>query len=109
MHVVCANIFGAIVLKPRFKIDTHCEKSLFVLASRQKIPVLRKENPAVNTRTIPPIEFFKITHARKATAGKYRPETTDTAGKSRPSGARKGKAGKSRQVTTDTAGKFACQ
>ena len=22
MHVVCANIFGAIVLKPRFKIDT---------------------------------------------------------------------------------------
>jgi hypothetical protein len=21
MHVVCANIFGAIVLKPRFKID----------------------------------------------------------------------------------------
>jgi len=22
MHVVCADIFGAIVLKPRFKIDT---------------------------------------------------------------------------------------
>ena len=22
MHVVCANIFGAISLKPRFKIDT---------------------------------------------------------------------------------------
>ncbi len=22
MHVVCAKIFGAIVLKPRFKIDT---------------------------------------------------------------------------------------
>ena len=22
MHVVCANTFGAIVLKPRFKIDT---------------------------------------------------------------------------------------
>ena len=21
MHVVCANIFGAVVLKPRFKID----------------------------------------------------------------------------------------
>ncbi len=21
MHVVCANVFGAIVLKPRFKID----------------------------------------------------------------------------------------
>jgi hypothetical protein len=21
MHVICANIFGAIVLKPRFKID----------------------------------------------------------------------------------------
>jgi hypothetical protein len=66
----------------------HCEKSLFVLASRQKIPVLRTENPAVNTRTIclPPIEFFKIPHARKATAVKSRPETTDTAGKSRPSG-----------------------
>jgi hypothetical protein len=39
-------------------------------------------------------------------AGKYPPETTDTAGKSRPSGARKGKAGKSWQVTTDTAGKI---
>ncbi len=38
----------------------HCEKSLFVLASRQKIPVLRIENPAVDTRTICllPIEFF---------------------------------------------------
>jgi hypothetical protein len=38
----------------------HCEKSLFVLASRQKIPVLRTEIPAVDTRTIclPPIEFF---------------------------------------------------
>ena len=34
-----------------------------------------------------------------------RPETTDKAGKSRPSGARKGKARKSRQVTTDTTGK----
>ena len=22
MHVVCANIFGAIVLKPRFEVDT---------------------------------------------------------------------------------------
>ena len=22
MHVMCANIFGAIVLRPRFKIDT---------------------------------------------------------------------------------------
>jgi hypothetical protein len=66
----------------------HCEKSLFVLASRQKIPVLRKENPAVSTRTIflLPIEFFKITHARKATAGKFWPETTDTTGKFRPSG-----------------------
>jgi hypothetical protein len=38
----------------------HYEKSLFVLASRQKIPVLRTENPAVATRTICllPIEFF---------------------------------------------------
>jgi hypothetical protein len=69
---------------------------------------LRTENPAVDTRTICllPIEFFLITHARKATAGKSRPETTDTTGKSRPSGARKGKARKSWQVTTDTAGKI---
>jgi hypothetical protein len=86
----------------------YCEKSLFFLASLQKIPVLRTENPAVDTRTICllPIEFFLITHARKATAGKSRLETTDTVGKSRPSGARKGKVRKSRQVTTDTAGKF---
>ncbi len=71
-------------LKSRLFWALHCEKSLFVLASRQKIPVLRTEN----TRTIclPPIEFFKIPHARKATAGKFRPRTTDTAGKSRPSG-----------------------
>ncbi len=89
----------------------HCEKSLFVLASRQKIPALWTEIPAVDTRTICllPIEFFLIAHARKATAGKSRPETTDTAGKCWPSGAKKGKAGKSRQVTTDTAGKFGCQ
>ncbi len=38
----------------------HCEKSFFVLASRQKIPALRTEIPAVDTRTICllPIEFF---------------------------------------------------
>ncbi len=38
----------------------HCEKSLFVLASRQKIPALRTEIPAVDTRTICllPIQFF---------------------------------------------------
>ncbi len=72
----------------REKRTPHCEKSLFVLASRQKIPVLRTENSAVDTRTIclPPIEFFKITHARKAMAGKSRLETTDTAVKSPPSG-----------------------
>jgi hypothetical protein len=66
----------------------HCEKSLFVLTSRQKIPVLRTENSAVDTRTVclPPIEFFKISQARKATARKSRPKTTDTAEKSRPSG-----------------------
>jgi hypothetical protein len=74
--------------KPWIKhAQQHCEKSLFVLASRQKIPVLRTEKPTVDTRTIclPPIEFFKVTHARKATAGESRPETTDTAGKSWPS------------------------
>jgi hypothetical protein len=40
----------------------HCEKSLFVLASLQKIPVLRTENSAVDTRTICllPIEFIKL-------------------------------------------------
>jgi hypothetical protein len=60
------------------------KKSLFVLASRQKTPVLKTENPAVDARTIclPTIEFFKIPHARKATAGKFRPKITDTAGKS---------------------------
>ncbi len=59
----------------------HCEKSLFVLASRQKIPVLRTENPAVDTRTICllPIEIFLNYPCQKATAGKFRPETTDTA------------------------------
>jgi hypothetical protein len=38
----------------------HCEKSLFILASRQKIPAPRTEIPAVDTRTICllPIEFF---------------------------------------------------
>jgi hypothetical protein len=48
----CSNYFIAPVV--------HCEKSLFVLAFRQKIPVLRTENPAVDTRTICllPIEFF---------------------------------------------------
>ncbi len=72
----------------RWNMGQITQKDLFVLASRQKIPVLRIENPAFNTRTIclPPIEFFKIPHARKATAGKSRPETTDMARKSRPSG-----------------------
>jgi hypothetical protein len=88
----------------------HCEKSLFVLDSRQKIPVLRKENPAVDTRTIclPPIEFFTIPHARQVTARKSRPVTAATTGKSHyftfPH-ARKVTSGKSWQVTTDTAGK----
>ncbi len=33
-----------------------------------------------------PLSFFKIPHASKATAGKSWPKTTDTAGKSLPSG-----------------------
>jgi hypothetical protein len=43
-------------------LSSHCEKNLFVLASRQKIPVLRTENSAVDNRTICllPIEFFKL-------------------------------------------------
>jgi hypothetical protein len=61
-----------------------CEKSLFVLESRQKIPVLRTENPAVDTGEIclPPIEFF----LKLPMPEKQWPETTDTAGKSRHSG-----------------------
>jgi hypothetical protein len=58
-------------------LDT--EKSLFVLASRQKTPVLRTENPAVDTRTIclPPIEFFfnspcQKSYSRKIPAKNYR-------------------------------------
>jgi hypothetical protein len=49
-----------LIYKEIQKGPVHCEKSLFVLASRQKIPVLRTENPAVDTRTICllPIEFF---------------------------------------------------
>jgi hypothetical protein len=93
------------------------KKAFLFLASRQKIPVLRTENLAVNTRTICllPIEFFKIPHARKATAGKSRPEATGTAGKSRPSVPwretfyipmpGKVKAGKPQQATTDAARK----
>jgi hypothetical protein len=44
----------------KIKLSLHCGKSLFVLASRQKIPLLRTENPAVDTRKICllPIEFF---------------------------------------------------
>jgi hypothetical protein len=80
-------------------IEVHCEKSLFVLASSQKIP----ENPAVDTRTIclPPHRvFFKFPmpemllpenpncrYGRKI----WLPVTADT-------------AGKSWQITTDTAG-----
>jgi hypothetical protein len=69
-------------------LTLHCEKSLFALASRKKIPLLRTENPTVDTRTIslPPIEFFTILRARKVMAGNSRPVTTDVAGKSQPSG-----------------------
>jgi hypothetical protein len=74
-----------IVLFMSFSFSMHCAKNLFVLASRQKILFLRRENPSVDTRTIcpPPIEFFTIP---KVTAGKSLPVTTDTAGKSRPGG-----------------------
>jgi hypothetical protein len=46
----------------------HCEKSLFVLASRQKVPLLRTENPSVDTGTIYPEPIFTIPHAIKVTA-----------------------------------------
>jgi hypothetical protein len=51
----------------------HCEKSLFVLASRQKISVLRIENPAVDTRTICllPIEFFLKYPCQKSYGRKF--------------------------------------
>jgi hypothetical protein len=46
--------------RPTGQTAVHCEKSLFVLASRQKIFVLRTENPTVDTKTICllPIQFF---------------------------------------------------
>jgi hypothetical protein len=101
----------------------HCEKSLFVLASRQKTPVLRTENPAVDTRTIclPPIEFFlnypcQKSYGRKIQArnnryGQKIPTFWSLEGDFLHSLAGKGKARKFRQVTTvpDTAGKFGCQ
>jgi hypothetical protein len=46
--------------------DTHCEKSLFVLAFHQKIPLPRIENPAADTRKFfpPPIDLIYIPHGR---------------------------------------------
>jgi hypothetical protein len=62
----------------------HCEKILFVLAFRQKIYLLRTENPAVDTRPINlPEGNFLHSHAGKVMAGKSQQATTDTAGKSR--------------------------
>jgi hypothetical protein len=48
-------------------ITLHCEKSLFVLASHQKIPLPRIENLAADTRKFfpPPIDLFHIPHVRK--------------------------------------------
>jgi hypothetical protein len=48
------------VYESLYREAIHCEKSLFDLASCQKIPALRTEIPAVDTRTICllPIEFF---------------------------------------------------
>ncbi len=45
----------------------HCEKSLFVLAFNQKIPLPRIENPAADTRKFfpPPIDRIYIPHGRK--------------------------------------------
>jgi hypothetical protein len=112
---------GSKVGDPDTDPDPHCEKSLFVLASRQKIPVLKEENPTVDTRTIclPPIEFLKITNARKATAGKScgqkqqirleNPGLLVSGGRLFTFLAGKGNSIKSRQVTTETAGKFGCQ
>jgi hypothetical protein len=48
-------------------MPVHCEKSLFVLAFRPKIPLLRIENPAVDTRIFfpPPTGFFIFPYTRK--------------------------------------------
>jgi hypothetical protein len=45
----------------------HCEKSLFVLAFHQKIPLPRIENPAADTRKFfpPPIDLIHNPHGRK--------------------------------------------
>ncbi len=57
LPVNCKYLHG---FSKKFETALPCEKSLFVLASRQKMPVLRTESSAVDTRTIclPPIEFF---------------------------------------------------
>jgi hypothetical protein len=59
------------------------KKILFVLASRQKIPVLRTENPAVDTRIICllPIEFF---YSKLPMPEKLRPENPDQKQQIRP-------------------------
>jgi hypothetical protein len=100
-----------------YSYPLQCEKSLFVLASRQKIPVLRTENPVVDTRTIclPPIEFFlnspcQKSYSRKIPAKNYRysrkiPTFWSLEGDFLHSHAWKVKAGKSQQATTDTDGK----
>ncbi len=50
-----------------YQIYVHCEKSLFVLAFHQKIPIPRIENPAADTRKFfpPPIDLIYIPHGRK--------------------------------------------
>ena len=99
----------------------HCEKSLFVLASRLKIPVSRTENPAVNTRTtcLLPIEFFlnypcQKSHGWKIPARNNRygwkiPAFWSLEGDFLHSLAGTGKTRKSRPVTAGVAGKFGCQ
>ncbi len=88
------------------------KKSLFVLASRQKIPVLRTENPAVDTTTIylPPIEFYgRKIQARNNRYGRKILAFWSLEGDFLHSIAGKGKARKFRQVTTDKARKSGCQ
>jgi hypothetical protein len=45
----------------------HCEKSFFVLAFHQKIPLPRIDNPAAGNRKFfpPPIDLIHIPHGRK--------------------------------------------
>jgi hypothetical protein len=87
-------------------LTSHCEKSLFFSFPPENSRIKDRKSRCRYQNNLPAAHRVFLNYpCQKATAGKSQPETTDTAGKSRSSGARKGKARKSRQATTDTAGK----